>query len=284
MSYGDGIINSMFFADQNTLFTSSIENNNSLTYGDPSINVYDYHTLQTGEAARYTRNNLVTDLQNIIYANRPTEIFTMSYYDTHDDHSATYSFVTEVIGNLKQDYNYHPLLHESVVHGQYGIEWPIEYDNYSPAPTPVPFTNPFPANNVPLYWANATKIQLTDDMLANKYAAIGEYESQMGAASYNYAFYKSDEFYWTKDYANIASTATVTASTQNTSTNQIAENVIDGYIAGHDMHEDMYRYEWASYNETVGAWIQLSFNDTYSVNKVIFNDRINNTDNIVAVR
>ena len=102
--------------------------------------------------------------------------------------------------------NLTPLLHETIIHGD-EYDWPPQYTNYSPTPpTPTPFTNPFTRINPPLNFNNATKIQMTSDMLAHKYAAIGMFQSQtdLGYAGFNYAFYRSDEFYWTYNYATMS--------------------------------------------------------------------------------
>ena len=55
--------------------------------------------------------------------------------------------------------------------------------------------------------SNATKIQLTSDMLSAKYNAIGMFNSQnniLGFSAFHYAFYRSDEFYWTYNYATMS--------------------------------------------------------------------------------
>lgn len=205
LGYSDGILFDLYYGNN---FTPP--NEQSQTYGDDVLyGIYDYHMMQTGSHATYTRSNLLSDLVNVLAANHPTEIYTTSSYDTHSDHSSTYLFVSEAISisNISPLFsNLTPLLHETIIHGD-EYDWPPQYTNYSPTPpTPTPFTNPFTRINPPLNFNNATKIQMTSDMLAHKYAAIGMFQSQtdLGYAGFNYAFYRSDEFYWTYNYATMS--------------------------------------------------------------------------------
>lgn len=244
--------------------------------------IYDYHTLNTGSAAEYRRSSLINDIYNILDTFRPQTIFVTSEFDNHNDHKAVYKFVNEEILQLKSDKNYRPILNESVVHGENDASWPTRIDINNPVA--VPFTNPFPSNNVPLYWNNAKKIQLSNVMLQHKFAAIGAYASQnLHWSDYNYSFYKSDEFYWTKNYKNIAGEATITVSSENISTGQVKENAVDGYIAGYDMDQQCYHNEWVTNGELNGAWIQLDFNETRSINQIILNDRVTTVDNVKQV-
>lgn len=206
LGYSDGILFDLYYGNN---FTPP--NKQSQTYGDDVLyGIYDYHMMQTGSHATYTRSNLLSDLVNVLAANHPTEIYTTSSYDTHSDHSSTYLFVSEAISisNISPLFsNLTPLLHETIIHGDES-DWPPQYTNYSPTPpTPTPFTNPFTRINPPLNFNNATKIQMTSDMLSAKYNAIGMFNSQnniLGFSAFNYAFYRSDEFYWTYNYATMS--------------------------------------------------------------------------------
>jgi uncharacterized repeat protein (TIGR02543 family) len=83
----------------------------------------------------------------------------------------------------------------------------------------------------------------------------------------------------TSQPANVASLATVTASTQNTATGQTAVKAVDGVIGGYPV--DATR-EWASTGQRVGAWLNLSWSTPYSVSQVVLYDRPNLNDNISA--
>jgi chitodextrinase len=78
---------------------------------------------------------------------------------------------------------------------------------------------------------------------------------------------------------NIAASSSVTASSQNTGTNQQAIKAIDGIIGG---YPGQYTVEWATIGQKAGAWIQLNWNKTYTVNQVVLYDRPNIWDQITG--
>lgn len=78
---------------------------------------------------------------------------------------------------------------------------------------------------------------------------------------------------------NIASLATVTASSQSTETNQQAVKAVDGVADG---WSNNYTHEWAAAGEGAGAWIQLNWNSTYEVYRVVLHDRPNLNDRITS--
>jgi uncharacterized repeat protein (TIGR02543 family) len=79
--------------------------------------------------------------------------------------------------------------------------------------------------------------------------------------------------------SNIASLATVTASSENPQTGQTAVKAVDGVIAG---YPGDYTREWATNGQGVGAWLNLSWSAPYSVNQVVLYDRPNSNDNIAS--
>jgi uncharacterized repeat protein (TIGR02543 family) len=78
---------------------------------------------------------------------------------------------------------------------------------------------------------------------------------------------------------NIAPLATVTASSQVTSTGQTAAKAVDGCIDGYPGN---YTCEWATNSQGVGAWLTLSWPAPYSVNQVVFYDRPSLSENITS--
>ncbi len=78
---------------------------------------------------------------------------------------------------------------------------------------------------------------------------------------------------------NIAPLASVTASSQNSTTGQLAikavDNVIDGYPGD-------YTREWAAQSQGVGAWILLSWASPYLVDRIVLYDRPNSSDQIMS--
>lgn len=77
---------------------------------------------------------------------------------------------------------------------------------------------------------------------------------------------------------NVARSATVTASTQNTRDGQSASKAIDGVVDGYPKD---YTKEWATSGELAGAWIQLSWTKPMTIDRVVLYDRPNLTDQIL---
>jgi uncharacterized repeat protein (TIGR02543 family) len=83
----------------------------------------------------------------------------------------------------------------------------------------------------------------------------------------------------TAQSSNIASLATVTASSQNTPTGQTAVKAVDGVIGG---YPGDYTKEWATASQKTGAWLNLSWSAPYSVTQVVLYDRPNLNDQITS--
>lgn len=262
----------------------------SQTYGNPAIGKEDYHYQRTGSHADYTRNNLLGDLQALIDEYRPDRIYTTSIYDFHWGHIGTALFTNEAILNIKRtDPAYSPIVCSSLIHardsaGGQDNSWPL-IDNWS-GPLKS-FTMPSALEQTtPLRWNERISVSMPHVMNNTpreqnmKYQAIDVYESQLGSAwdrNYLYSFTKSDEFYWEKEYSNIAVFAEVTASTESTLTGQTKEKAIDGVADGYPRYPDK---EWVSNGELSGAWIQLDWNADHTVNKVVLYGRPNPSEQI----
>ena len=81
--------------------------------------------------------------------------------------------------------------------------------------------------------------------------------------------------------ANVARTlnATATASTQNTGDGQTAAKAIDGSPLGYPVD---YSHEWVTVREGAGAWIQLTWDNAVSLDRVVLYDRPNLSDQITG--
>lgn len=206
MGYGDIIIQSLYeCSDPNIVFDAP--SGYDSTYGDPSSNLYDYHTLDTGAPAKYCYTNFKSDLYNIFDTVRPDTVFATSEAEWHPDHKFAFKIVKEIIESLNKDKGYHATLCESVIHGE-ELTWPgkLETDDKGDIKI-VDFTNPFPSGGVDRDWEKVTKITLTDEEVLLKQKAIGEFDTQnngganfAGNSEFNYAFCKRDEFYWVYEY------------------------------------------------------------------------------------
>ncbi len=80
---------------------------------------------------------------------------------------------------------------------------------------------------------------------------------------------------------NVARTlnATATASTQNTGDGQTAAKAIDGSPLGYPAD---YSREWVTNRQGVGAWIQLNWDRSVSLDRVVLYDRPNANDQITG--
>ncbi len=78
---------------------------------------------------------------------------------------------------------------------------------------------------------------------------------------------------------NLATQATVLASTENAADNQLAVKAVDGVISG---YPGDYTREWATRGEQTGAWIELRWNNPIIVSRLVFFDRPNTNDQITG--
>ncbi|MGD0167940.1 MAG: PIG-L family deacetylase, partial [Gaiellaceae bacterium] len=78
---------------------------------------------------------------------------------------------------------------------------------------------------------------------------------------------------------NIASRATVTASSENTVTGQLAIKAVDGSAEG---YPGDYTHEWATLNEGAGAWLNLAWASPQLINRIVLYDRPSSTEQITS--
>jgi LmbE family N-acetylglucosaminyl deacetylase len=74
---------------------------------------------------------------------------------------------------------------------------------------------------------------------------------------------------------NVAGEATVTSSSQNTSTGQLATKAVDGVADG---YPGDYAREWATSGGRAGSWIQLTWSSPRTLDHVVLYDRPNTDD------
>lgn len=78
---------------------------------------------------------------------------------------------------------------------------------------------------------------------------------------------------------NLAPAAAITASSENTFRGQQAVKAVDGVIDGFPADSSK---EWATVSQLAGAWIQLTWSSPQPVYRVVLNDRINTSDQILS--
>jgi len=280
MGYGDSTISGLYNAETDTTVVPS--NAGESTYGTNEHP--DYHFDRFGEHAAYTRASIRQDLETIINEYRPDDIYTTSIYDTHSDHQYVGLFVIETIINVKkQDPSYSPKMHEALIHAPDGEDkWPLRDKIDDPM---TAFSRPEKlASNIPqLKWEDREIVNVPEDMMVvprtqnKKYIAISKYKSQ--ECDYNYAFVKSDEVFWVRDFSNIAPLAAVTASSENTQYKQLAKSAVDGIADGNPRYTSK---EWVSKGERAGAWIQLDWSEYYTIDRIRLYDRVTLGENITG--
>jgi hypothetical protein len=79
--------------------------------------------------------------------------------------------------------------------------------------------------------------------------------------------------------ANLATTATITLSSQNASSGQLGIKAADGIVDG---YPGDYSREWATNGQTAGAWISLSWPSAVRLSEIILYDRPNPDDNVTS--
>ncbi len=83
----------------------------------------------------------------------------------------------------------------------------------------------------------------------------------------------------TNNSPDLALSATATASSQNTSTNQTANKAIDGVIDG---YPGDYTKEWATAGTGAGSWLKLTWTTPQTISRIVLYDRPNLNDQITG--
>lgn len=283
LGYGDASLAGIYNAPSETTIVTA-QSGQRKTYGDQGLGGKDYHSFLHGIQGDYNRQTLFSDVQAVITNYSPDEIYVTSLYDSHPDHRTTYLFVVESIVKLKrQGQNVSPLVREVLIHE------PCEYcngDYHWPMPSFTPtqlFTKPPFLDTTPLRWNESESIivpiemQNPDENNNLKYQAVYRHTSQMTV--WLFSFIKKNEFYWEKDFKNLALTATVTVSSENSATGQLGKSATDGIIDG---YPGDFKKEWASVNQPQGAQITLSWNQAQEISQIRLYDRPNLNDNILS--
>ncbi len=240
------------------------------TYGNRGLGGKDFHSFRFGSPAPYNRVSVQQDMSTLLQDYSPDEIYTFTNFDTHPDHHATALFVTDALVALKRSGSaLATKLYQGIVWAPTGDTWP---DAGGCAPD-TPFTAP--QMQTQLEWKRTWRAVVDANL---KCRAIDTYASQV--TTHYLSFARKDEFFWMSDVgANLAITATVTASSENSAANQGRLKAVDGVIDG--APNDAAR-EWVSANQLAGAWIQLDWSAPVSVAQVNLYDRPDASENVLA--
>ncbi len=290
MGYGNtskitsaSFMNRLYYAETDTTVIPSYVGTE--TYSIPEVP--EYHYRKYGTHGVYNRETFRQDLKSIIDEYKPDQIYVTSLYDTHPDHSNLYKFTVESIISIKRiQPEFSPVMYEYLIHAdEEDTFWPVrERKNRVLASFSKPLTL---ETNTLLDWEKREVFTVPPSMQSvwrfknKKHKIISKYRSQRPwrGNNYLYSYVKNDEFFWKKDFANIAFLANVSVSSENTSTGQLGIKAADGIADGYPRFPDN---EWASMGETAGAWIQLSWPGDHKINKIVLYDRPNLMDNIIG--
>ncbi len=266
--YADSFLYKLYHADSDSQVLSS-NFGNTQTYGVSGV-LDDYHYQKTGEHGSYTRQNFIWDLTSYMEEYMPDRIYTTSAYDRHGDHGYLNVFATDIVrGIVDRNPSYAPVMYEMIVHSTDGdVRWPI----LDKDPTPLQnFTAPANMDEIPLRWEDRISVPMPFDMQTiprsgnMKNVCLATYTSQY--SNWIGSFTKADEFFWAKDFSNLAFRAAVTASS---STGQgPAAYVADGMVGGYLQLPDR---DWVAEQETAGAWVQLDWAEGQDISKIVLRD------------
>lgn len=259
------------------------------TYNGPFTS---YHHRVYGCQAAYTRQNFLNDLQSVIHEIRPDEIYTSSRFDMHADHASLYFFIIEAIRNLRrQDMAFCPIVYEALAHACEGDKtWPPQRKHRGFFPMPKALETA-----TLLDWNRRVSIKLPSEMWTPaggglKAEALCLYNSQR--CTYVDAFARRDEIFWAERCNGISCFATATASSElqgewNCEAAKAIDGVADGFSnslarGGLTSHNRFPFAEWVSNGERSGAWLQLDWQEPYTVNRIVLYDRPNPDDRITG--
>jgi LmbE family N-acetylglucosaminyl deacetylase len=271
LGYPDAALMDIYRAPSPTDVITSAAGRTS-TYGSRGLGGMDYHSLRFGSPGPYNRVTVEQDLRTILSEYRPDEIYTVTHFDSHPDHQVTALFVTDALVALKQSGS-------ALAAKLYqGLVWPPSHNNAGwPGSEGCAPSTPFPEPQMEnqLEW----KRTLRSVVLANlKCQAILEYRTQ--ATPHLLSFARKDEFFWLSDFGvNLAVSAEVTVSSENSAGNQGRMKAVDGVADG--AQRDPSR-EWVTSGELSAAWIQFAWPSPVVVAQVNLQDRPRGSDNVIA--
>ncbi|GAA5826186.1 hypothetical protein JCM11251_007199 [Rhodosporidiobolus azoricus] len=221
------------------------------------------------KTATFTLSTLKQALGEIITARQPSFVRTLDYmsdYDAgdHADHLTVGRLTNEVAGTYAKNatvagymgypvQNLPPTMDTSDSDFQGKSDAFFAYTPYDSAECQA-YSSCVAAGRGETYW-------LQRQYIVNEYIKS---ESYMGTAQAPVTL---------PNGTNIAGLADVTASSQWAE--QPATAAVDGNIRGYPGNSSA---EWSAYGTTVGSWIQLQWDDPYTVTSIVLNDRPNLND------
>jgi LmbE family N-acetylglucosaminyl deacetylase len=162
------------------------------TYG-PALS--DFHTLAHGRAAPYTRRSALADVEEILRASSPTQVYVTTGADEHPDHSAGFDLVRDAIA----DTGFRGELRTYLVHSGPGLTWPWPI-GATPQAAFASHTEGGATYPLGVAWPPPIRVPISSGQSAVKLRALAAHASQWDLPLeqiFLESFVKSEEVFWT---------------------------------------------------------------------------------------
>jgi LmbE family N-acetylglucosaminyl deacetylase len=294
LGYPDGSTRQIYDSASGTrVFTSAA--NQTATYGNRGLGGMEYHRYLYGVHGSYNRNTMLGDFQALLTNFQPDEVYTHSNMDAHGDHEATVLFLTEALLTLKRSgVDLHTKVYQSIVWmyaqaqgvaiGAYG-NWPqISASGWTPLVPILPWsTGCVPGDCldlITLEWSRVKRFVQPPSMQVTDVASNLKALALPFDGAWFISWVRRDEFFWLDDYGtNLATTAQVTASSQDSAGGHPASMAVDGITGSIPDYPDIGK-EWVTLGQRAGAWIQLDWSAPVRIAQVNLYDRLDPAENI----
>jgi LmbE family N-acetylglucosaminyl deacetylase len=155
----------------------------------------DYHTLAHGQPAPYVGAAALADVEEILAASRPAQVYAPDPADQHPDHWATFDLVHDAIAATGDGSE----LRTYIAHSGAGFEWPWPH-GATPRSAFEAHVVAGAAYPLGVPWPPPVRILLTSRQAAAKLRALAAHRSQWALPLdrlYLESFVKSEEIFWT---------------------------------------------------------------------------------------
>lgn len=165
----------------------------------------------------YTRENLYTDIRDLILAVRPDVIFCVDF-DTHEDHRACSLLLEQAMGEiLRTEPDYTPAVYKGFA---YTTAWEAEHDFFSLNITATKdiYHNSMAIQSPPLYrWADRIRFPVCAGTLSRSLQASGQYRElqfyhSQSAVINAPSVINGDKVFWKRSTDSLCRQAALTAS------------------------------------------------------------------------
>jgi LmbE family N-acetylglucosaminyl deacetylase len=297
LGYPDGASRQIYDSTSGTrIFTSAA--GQTATYGSRGLGGMEYHRYLYGVHGSYNRNTMLADFQALLTNFRPDEVYTHSHFDAHGDHEAVALFLTDALVSLKRSgVDLRTKLYESIVWmyasaqgvaiGTFG-NWPqLSSSGWTPLVPILPWSTGCVSGDcldlTPLEWNRVQHFVQPPSMQVTDQASNLKALALPFQGNWFISWVRRDEFFWLTDFGtNLAATAQVTASSEDSAGGHAATRAVDGIIGGLPDSNDAANQEWVTLGQLAGAWIQLDWPSPVRVAQVNLYDRIDTTENVLS--